>query len=203
MRKTSLNVYFYILIDKVGDYYIHRELVKMGKEVELKYGKKERITPLLSLICHFLTYYNYSRSRNFFNRLERFGLAYEVPVYDSYARFIHYEIRCPLEVAEYVLSDAPAFESELLWEFGSLVTILELSKLRDPRVARENFERYLDFYRIPIDIVKRILDELSELGITSRYIGLPDSGPFLVLDNRRFEEIVKRRLIDTALMFLR
>lgn len=64
------------------------------------------------------------------------GLAYEVPIYGSYGQFIHDEIRSTMEVAEYILNKAPISpDSEPLWEFGSLATLLSVNKIRDPRVA--------------------------------------------------------------------
>ena len=188
---------------RVMDHVIHGKLVTMGKEVKLKYGRKQKLHPLLSLLCYFITYYNYNRTREFFNRLEELGLAYEIPVYDSRGRFIHDEIRCPIEVSEYILSRRPLSESELIFEFGALTTILAISRIRNPKIARERLEEYIKFYEIPLDSIKRVLDEFNRFGLTSKFIELPDSGPFLVFDEKKFEEIIKRRLVDVALRFLK
>ncbi|ADB57525.1 hypothetical protein [Archaeoglobus profundus] len=188
---------------RVTDYVIHSKLVTMGKEVELRYGRKRKLHPLLSLICYFITYYNYSKSRDFFNRLEELGLAYEVPIYDSRGRFIHDEIRSSIEVSEYILSRIPLPESELIFEFGSLTTILAISRIRDPKIARERLEEYIKFYEIPLDSIKRVLDEFNRFGLASKFIEVSDSGPFLIFDEKKFEEIIKRKLIDTALRFLK
>ena len=187
---------------RITDYVVHRSSIARGVRVKLKYGKKQEIHPLLTLICHFITYYNYNESVRFFNRLEELGLAYEVPVYGSYSQFIHNEIRCPIEILEYIFSRRPIIESEAVLDFGSLTTLLSVSRIRDPKVAKERFKEYIRYYEIPIDKIRAILDELNSLGITSKYIELPDSGPFLIFDKGGFEETVKRRLVETALRFL-
>jgi len=187
---------------RVTDYIVNRSSIARGVRVELKYGKEQEIHTLLTLICHFITYYNYSKSARFFNRLEELGLAYEVPVYGSHGQFIHNEIRGPIEVLECIFSRRPIIESEALLDFGSLTTLLAISRMKDPKVARKRLEEYIRYYEIPMDKIRAILDELNSLGITSKYIELPDSGPFLVFDESRFEETVRRRLVETALRFL-
>ncbi len=187
---------------KVTDYVVRNKLISMGREVKLKYEREQKLHPLLSLICHFITYYNYSKSRSFFNRLEELGLAYEVPVYDSRGRFIHNEIRGPIEVSEYILVGNPLSENELIFEFGSLATIYAISRIKNPKSAREELENYMKFYEISLDSIKEILDELNRLGITSKFIELPDFGPFLVLDEKKFEKIIRKKLVDTASLYL-
>jgi len=160
--------------------------------------------PLIASFCYFLTYYRYSESKNFFRRLEDFGLAVEIPVYGSYGQYFGDEIRVPIEVGEFVLSNVRiAFDDELLREFGTLITIYKISQIVDPRTARNLFEDYLRFYEITLDYVKRVLDEFNKLGLTSRYIEIADSAPFVVLNKEGFEKAVKSRLYELAEKFLR
>ncbi len=188
---------------RVTDYIVNKYIIARGFKVEFKQGKKMEIHPLLMLICHFITYYNYNDSVKFFNRLEELGLAYEVPVYDSRARYIYNEIRSPIEILKYTFNKKPiVVESEALLDFGSLTTLLAVNRIKNPKVARERLEEYISYYEIPIEKIKVVLDELNSLGITSKYIDYPDSGPFLVFDENRFKEVVKAKLLSIALKFL-
>ena len=184
---------------RVIDHTVDRTIVTHGYKVELKYGRKQEIHPLLSLISHFIAYYNYDKTMEFFSRLEEMGLAYEVPVYDSRAQFTGNEVRGPVEVFEYIFSREPLIESNEVFDFGALTVLLALSRVKDPKVAREEFEEFTKYYEIPPDKIREILDRLNSLGITSKYIELPESSPFLIFDGEKFEEFVREELINKAL----
>jgi|GEM_PF-4597266 len=182
---------------------------KLCSEIDFKDIISKRIDsirglhPLISSLCHFLVYCKYNESKKFFEKLEDLGLAFEVPKYGSYGQYFGNEIRAPIEVAEFILNNTKiSFDDELLQEFGALMVIYNTGQIKHIQTARERFEDYLRFYEIPIGILKQILDELNKSKLTSKYIELPDSGPFLILDESKFEEIVKGRLIDIALKFL-
>ena len=123
---------------RVIDYTVSRAIVTHGYRVELKYGRKQEIHPLLSLISHFIAYHDYDKSVELFSRLEKMDLAYEVPVYDSRARFIGNEVRGAVEVFEYIFSRMPLIESDEVFDFGALTVLLALSRIKDQKLQERN-----------------------------------------------------------------
>lgn len=183
----------------VIDESVHKKLIRMGLKVD--FGRSVKKThPLILTFCHFLTYYKHNDSLKLFKELERLGLAVEVPRYDSKGRYIGMEIWAPIEVSKFLTDNCKlAFDDRILREFGALAIIYSMGKSHV--VARERFEEYMRFLEIPLDAVSKVLEELNKLGLTSKYVSIPESAPFLVL-NQQFHEEIRRKIYGFAESFL-
>ncbi len=72
----------------------------------------------------------------------------------------------------------------------------------NPEAAKERFNSLIKALEVDEVALRELLDDLHKDGVTSRYLDMPGTPPFIVLDRVKFEDAIKRRLIVLAESFI-
>ncbi|NJE00404.1 hypothetical protein [Thermococcus sp. JdF3] len=156
-----------------------------------------RYAPSVYLLTRFLSKTTLRDfALRFFEELERLGLAIRDYEYDSRWRPTSEVYKVPQEVFEFFIArtSPPQHFAYYAQRLAMYYVIAKVADVTDPSTARSTFVELIRALEVSENEIATVLNEMNQLGITSRLVNREDASPFIVLDKRAFRKHLANKI---------
>ncbi|CAB49928.1 hypothetical protein [Pyrococcus abyssi] len=135
-----------------------------------------------------------------FRELESYDLAIQDTEWDASGFPMYDVIKAPFEVFQYFIQriQRPGNLRYYAQKFGVFYVLLKVGEIYHPPTARKTYENLLRALELNDSMIAEVLADMNKRGITSRLITDPEKSPFIILDEKGFEEYIKYSLVTIA-----